>query len=71
MADAAQRGPSSADRGVTPASIPDRDPVDVVHNGSLDGPVTNRADLTATEQRLLADLFAIVEEHEDQGCPAH
>ena len=69
MADAAQRRPSSSDRGVTSASIPDRDPVDVVHNGSPGGPVTERADLTDSEQRLLADLFAIVEEHEDQGAP--
>jgi len=69
VADAAQRRPSSSDRGVTSASIPDRDPVDVVHNGSPGGPVTERADLTDSEQRLLADLFAIVEEHEDQGAP--
>jgi len=45
----------------------DRTPVDVIAHPADHSPVA-RADLTATERRLLSDLFAIVEEHADEAA---
>jgi guanosine-3',5'-bis(diphosphate) 3'-pyrophosphohydrolase len=44
-----------------------RPPVDQVDPGEAQAPV-QRAELTAVERRLLADLFAIVEEHAHQAA---
>ena len=65
--DATGAGPS----GLSPGRVTEREPVDVVHAEHTNGnaPTVTRTDLTEAERRLLADLFAIVEEHEDQGAP--
>ena len=53
-------------QALTPAPS-DRMPVDRVERP--DTPVAvSRADFTATERRLLGDLFAIVEEHADEAA---
>jgi guanosine-3',5'-bis(diphosphate) 3'-pyrophosphohydrolase len=43
-----------------------RQPVDVVAHPEQHDPV-ERADLTATERRLLGDLFAVIQEHAGEG----
>src|SRR5436190_569198 len=61
----ARRSPRPTACSETATAVPPstREPVDVLHAGGpgLDG--VTRNDLTATERRLLSDLFAIVEEH--------
>jgi guanosine-3',5'-bis(diphosphate) 3'-pyrophosphohydrolase len=44
-----------------------RVPVDVVAHPDRHDPI-ERADLTATERRLLGDLFAVIEEHAGEGA---
>jgi len=52
-------------RRVTATATPpaEREPVDTVHNGATKVARPRRVELTETEQRLLSDIFAIVEEH--------
>jgi GTP diphosphokinase / guanosine-3',5'-bis(diphosphate) 3'-diphosphatase len=50
-----------------PAPPSERVPVDRVADPGAHSPIS-RADLTETERRLLADLFAIVEEHVDDAA---
>jgi GTP pyrophosphokinase len=63
-------------RGTTPGGMnplagdgadSDRTPVDLIAEPAQHSPVS-RADLTATERRLLSDLFAIVEEHAEEAA---
>src|SRR5438874_2506705 len=68
---AAGRGAAMADdeqpgtRRVTATATPpaEREPVDTLHEDGGVSTRPKRAELTETEQRLLSDLFAIVEEH--------
>ena len=62
---AEQAGEQRGGPGGLSAPIAPREPVDAVHHAHTDA--VGRADVTETEQRLLADLFAIVEEHEAGG----
>src|SRR5579875_365214 len=58
---------AGADGDGTPAVLAERRPVDGVSRTAAADPVP-RADLNPFEQRLLGDLFAIVEEHADQAA---
>ena len=63
-------GPDTADGGrVSSTAIRTRPTVDGIESSSGQTPVS-RTELTASEQRLLGDLFAIVEEHAAQAAVA-
>ena len=63
-------GPDTADGGrVSSTVIRTRPTVDGIESSSGQTPVS-RTELTASEQRLLGDLFAIVEEHAAQAAVA-
>ncbi|HWH94920.1 MAG TPA: bifunctional (p)ppGpp synthetase/guanosine-3',5'-bis(diphosphate) 3'-pyrophosphohydrolase [Baekduia sp.] len=69
MADQRERDLTAAS-GMTDgaaAANGDRIPVDIIAHPA-DHTAVARADLTATERRLLSDLFAIVEEHADEAA---
>ena len=46
--------------------LTEREPVDAVHHDTVPA---SRLDLTVEQQRLLGDLFAIVEEHDAASAP--
>jgi GTP pyrophosphokinase len=64
MADADER-PGGVTAASPPPRLATREPVGTLGAGS-GGPAFDEAELTPTERRLLADLFAIVEEHADE-----
>src|SRR5215218_9689690 len=68
--EARRDGDGSAPRRPVPAGAPpsERLPVDRVEHPEAHAVAVARPEFTETEQRLLADLFAIVEEHADEAA---
>src|SRR5215218_4659336 len=68
--EARRDGDGSAPRRPVPAGAPpsERLPVDRVEHPEAHAVAVARPEFTETEQRLLADLFAIVEEHADDSA---
>src|SRR5829696_8373136 len=68
--EARRDGDGSAPRRPVPAGAPpsERLPVDRVEHPEAHAVAVARPEFTETEQRLLADLFAIVEEHADESA---
>ena len=61
-------GPAPRRSVVTAPPPSERVPVDRVEHPEAHAVAVTRPEFTETEQRLLADLFAIVEEHADESA---